>query len=146
MTPEGADQSQDMAANGLSGAPNAAPNAAEWLTEVQSLQRQVGELQQARDRAYASADNLRQLYDAEAQQHRRDVEAANQKIERLKKALAVFQPPNVEYGQCLDLARLRQPQRNPLHHWGVEIPLMLSSTVQFSGWLPQHLDGAAGLP
>ena len=102
MTPEGADRSQDIAANGipngLPGVPNAAPNAAEWLAEVQSLQRQVSELQQERDRAYASADNLRQLYDAEAQQHRRDVEAANQKIERLQKALAVFQPPNGEEG------------------------------------------------
>jgi len=36
---------------------------AQWLGEIQSLQRQVAELKSARDVAYASADNLRSLYE-----------------------------------------------------------------------------------
>lgn len=70
-----------------------APNAVQWLAEVQALQRQVAELQQERDRAYASADNLRQLYDTEAQQRRRDADASQQKIDRLQKTLGELQSP-----------------------------------------------------
>ncbi|MGB7086669.1 MAG: hypothetical protein WBD47_14020 [Phormidesmis sp.] len=64
---------------------------AQWLAEIQSLQRQVAELQRDRDQAYASADNLRELYDAEAQQRRRDVAAYTGKIEQLQKELAALQ-------------------------------------------------------
>ncbi|MGB3789921.1 MAG: hypothetical protein WA949_18065 [Phormidesmis sp.] len=63
-------------------------NAAQWLAEVQALQRQIGELQQERERAYESADNWRKLYDSEAQQRRRDSAIATGKIERLQKDLS----------------------------------------------------------
>ncbi len=65
----------------------------QWIAEVRSLQRQVVELQQARDQAYASSDNLRRLYEAEAQQRRRDVAIYTEKIKRLQQALAAFQSP-----------------------------------------------------
>lgn len=65
----------------------------QWMAEVRSLQRQVVELQQARDQAYASSDNLRRLYEAEAQQRRRDVDIYSQKIKRLQQALAEYQSP-----------------------------------------------------
>ena len=68
----------------------------QWIAEVRSLQRQVVELQQARDQAYASSDNLRRLYEAEAQQRRRDVAIYSEKIKRLQEALAAFQLPPAE--------------------------------------------------
>ena len=76
-----------------------APNAVQWLAEVQALQRQVAELEEARDRAYASADNLRQLYDAEAQQRRRDAEHCQRKIDHLQKTLGEVHSPAGDVGQ-----------------------------------------------
>ncbi|MEM8503295.1 MAG: hypothetical protein AAF716_09105 [Cyanobacteria bacterium P01_D01_bin.1] len=64
------------------------PNPAQWLAEVQALQRQIGELQQERERAYESANNWRKLYDQEAQQRRRDSAIATGKIERLQKDIS----------------------------------------------------------
>lgn len=66
----------------------------QWVAEVRSLQRQVSELQRSRDQAYASADNLRQMYEAEAQQRRRDNASYSQKIEQLQQTLADFQMPS----------------------------------------------------
>ncbi|RZM77126.1 hypothetical protein [Leptolyngbya iicbica] len=45
-----------------------------WLTEIRTLQQQLEAVRQERDQAYQSAANWRQLYDAEAQQRRADVE------------------------------------------------------------------------
>ncbi len=72
------------------------PNAAQWLAEVQALQRQLGELQQERERAYESADNWRKLYDLEAQQRRRDSAIAAGKIERLQKDLGDLRAANTQ--------------------------------------------------
>ena len=62
-------------------------NAAQWLAEVQSLQRQVRSLQAERDKAYASADNWRKLYESEGQQRRRDAEKHAQKLQSLQGAI-----------------------------------------------------------
>ena len=62
-------------------------NVAQWLAEVQSLQKQVSELQQDREQAYSSAENWRKLYESEAQQRRRDVEVSSQKIEKLQQEI-----------------------------------------------------------
>lgn len=64
------------------------PNPAQWLAEVQALQRQVAELQRERERAYDSANNWQKLYDQEAQQRRRDDAIATGKIERLQRDLS----------------------------------------------------------
>ncbi len=72
------------------------PDVVRWLAEIQSLQRQVAELTQERDLAYASSDNLRNLYDTEAQQRQRDALAATREIERLKKALETLQTPQAD--------------------------------------------------
>ena len=58
---------------------------AQWLGEIQSLQRQVAELKSARDVAYASADNLRSLYETEARQRQRDLMNSQKTIARLQK-------------------------------------------------------------
>jgi hypothetical protein len=71
--------------------PDGTPDVVRWLSEIQSLQRQVAELKQERDLAYASADNLRNLYDTEAQQRQRDTLSAQRTIERLQKALEAFE-------------------------------------------------------
>ena len=63
----------------------------QWVAEVRSLQRQIAELQQESDQAYASADNWRNLYEAEAQQRRREAATAASKIERLQQAIAELQ-------------------------------------------------------
>ncbi|MEN8447321.1 MAG: hypothetical protein ABG776_20175, partial [Cyanobacteria bacterium J06555_13] len=65
-------------------------NVAQWLAEIQSLQRQVKTLQQEREQAYASADNWRKLYEGEAQQRQREVTQSAQKVEELQQALAAF--------------------------------------------------------
>lgn len=66
-------------------------NVAQWLAEIQSLQRQVSELQQEREQAYASADNWRKLYEGEAKQRQREVTQSAQKIEQLQQALQAAQ-------------------------------------------------------
>lgn len=76
----------------------------QWVAEVRSLQRQVSELQGSRDQAYASADNLRQMYEAEAQQRRRDNASYSQKIEQLQLALADSQSPSAAYSNQLTAA------------------------------------------
>ncbi len=63
----------------------------QWVAEVRSLQRQIAELQQESDQAYASADNWRNLYEAEAQQRRREAATAASKIERLRQDIAELQ-------------------------------------------------------
>ena len=72
---------------------DSAQGIAEWLAEIQSLQRKVAELQQECDRAYASADNLRKLYESEATQRQRDTATAHRKIEQLQQQIADFQSP-----------------------------------------------------
>ncbi len=71
---------------------------AQWLAEIQSLQRKVVELQQECDRAYASADNLRKLYESEATQRQRDTVAAQRKIEQLQQQMVDFQSSQNESG------------------------------------------------
>lgn len=84
---------------------------AQWLAEVQSLQRKVAELQQERDRAYASADNLRKLYEAEATQRQRDTASAQRKVGMLEKALAELRSPQSEAGQLgAEIARIKSNQ------------------------------------
>jgi chromosome segregation ATPase len=68
-------------------------NVAQWLAEIQSLQRQVAQLEQEREQAYASVDNWRKLYEAEAQQRRRDTAAQSAKITRLQQAITEFEAP-----------------------------------------------------
>lgn len=63
------------------------PNVSHWLAEIQSLQRQVADLQQEKEQAYASVDNWRRLYEAEAQQRRREAAANIRRVEQLQQAL-----------------------------------------------------------
>lgn len=71
-----------------------AQDVAQWLAEVKALQQQVAKLAEERDRAYASADNLRSMYDAESQQRQRDAIAAQRKIEKLKQTVIALQTPD----------------------------------------------------
>jgi len=71
-------------------------NVTQWLAEIQSLQRQIGELQKERAQAYASVENWRKLYESEAQQRRRESENGNRKIRRLQQAIADLQTPATE--------------------------------------------------
>lgn len=71
-----------------------AQDVAQWLAEIKTLQQQVTELTQERDRAYASADNLRNMYEAEAKQRQRDAIAAQRKIEKLKQTVIALQAPD----------------------------------------------------
>jgi len=79
------------------------PNPAQWLAEVQALQRQIGELQQERERAYESANNWRKLYDQEAQQRRRDAAIAAGKLERLQKDISDLRMADVEGDRAVDI-------------------------------------------
>ncbi|MEL6160454.1 MAG: hypothetical protein AAFQ40_11665 [Cyanobacteria bacterium J06623_5] len=68
-------------------------NVAQWLAEIQSLQRQVSQLHQEREQAYASVENWRNLYELEAKQRRRDSEISTREIARLQQALTALEPP-----------------------------------------------------
>ena len=71
-------------------------NVTQWLAEIQSLQRQVSELQKEREQAYASADNWRKLYESEAGQRRRESENGDRQIKRLQQVVAELQTPATE--------------------------------------------------
>ena len=71
-----------------------AQDVAQWLAEIKTLQQQVAELTQERDRAYASADNLRSMYEAEAKQRQREAIVAQRKIEKLKQTAIALQAPD----------------------------------------------------
>ncbi|MEL6604433.1 MAG: hypothetical protein AAFP20_14545, partial [Cyanobacteria bacterium J06614_10] len=71
-------------------------NVAQWLTEIQSLQRQVSQLHKDREQAYASLENWRSLYEAEAKQRRRDAETSAREIARLQQALTAQESASVE--------------------------------------------------
>lgn len=79
-------------------------NVAQWLTEIQSLQRQVSQLHKDREQAYASLENWRSLYEAEAKQRRRDSETSALEIARLQQALTTLQSASgAETGSATDL-------------------------------------------
>jgi DNA repair exonuclease SbcCD ATPase subunit len=63
----------------------------QWLAEIRTLQRQVVDLTQERDQAYASAANWRRLYEAEAQQRRQDAEQHQERVQQLQQELDAFQ-------------------------------------------------------
>lgn len=71
-----------------------AQDVAQWLAEVKALQQQVSELTQERTQAYASADNLRNMYEAEAKQRQREAAIAQRKIEKLKQTVIAMQSPD----------------------------------------------------
>lgn len=62
----------------------------QWLAEIRTLQRQLAELRQERDQAYASAANWRRLYESEAQQRRQEVEQSQVKLRGLVQELETF--------------------------------------------------------
>lgn len=84
----------------------------QWLAEIQSLQQQIAELKKERSQAYASVDNWRNAYDAEAQQRRRDTEMYQTKINRLEQTLADRQKASQASGgvSAVDLAEIKGSQ------------------------------------
>lgn len=66
-------------------------NVAQWLAEIQSLQRQVSMLQQEREQAYNSVKSWRDLYEGEAKQRQRDAVAHRRKLAQLEKTLESLQ-------------------------------------------------------
>ncbi len=112
----------------------------QWVAEVRSLQRQVSELQRSRDQAYASADNLRQMYEAEAQQRRRDNASYSQKVEQLQQALTHSQSPSAAYSNQLT-AETNQPQTSPASHESVaQLQAQLMSATKQCEELKAQLD------
>lgn len=63
----------------------------QWLSEIKNLQKQLEELQQERNQAYASAANWRDLYQEEAKQRRTDANLARQQIELLQAEIQKLQ-------------------------------------------------------
>lgn len=59
----------------------------QWLAEIRSLQQQLKTAQDEREAAHASADKWRDLYQAEAQQRRTEVELMRDRITELETAL-----------------------------------------------------------
>ena len=63
----------------------------QWLAEIKTLQRQLAEIRQERDQAYASATNWRKLYESEAQQRRDSTEQSQMRIQALTQTLNSYQ-------------------------------------------------------
>ncbi|MGD1901667.1 MAG: hypothetical protein ACFB9N_05450 [Geitlerinemataceae cyanobacterium] len=61
-----------------------------WLAEIDALKQQVATAKQDADAARESADRWRQLYTREAEQRRRNLDEAQQTVERLQSELAQF--------------------------------------------------------
>jgi len=76
-------------------------NVAQWLAEIQSLQRQVTMLQQEREQAYNSVKSWRDLYEGEAKQRQREAKAHSRKLAQLEKTLQSLQPPEGSDGEAL---------------------------------------------
>lgn len=66
-------------------------NVAQWLAEIQSLQRQVGMLQQEREQAYNSVKSWRDLYEGEAKQRQRDAATHSRKLAQLEQTVKSLQ-------------------------------------------------------
>lgn len=56
----------------------------QWLSEIQSLQQQLAQVQQDREAAQSSAQHWRDLYNTEAQQRRTEARLARQNTDRLQ--------------------------------------------------------------
>ncbi|MCV3214312.1 hypothetical protein OGM63_12455 [Plectonema radiosum NIES-515] len=56
----------------------------QWLTEIQALRQQMGQLQERSNAAWESADKWRQLYNTEAEQRRTDAQMSQVAIAELK--------------------------------------------------------------
>ncbi|WP_017662994.1 hypothetical protein [Baaleninema simplex] len=59
----------------------------QWLAEIAALRQQLADAQQAIADTEASAEHWRQLYNTEAEQRRREAEAARERIDRLQAEL-----------------------------------------------------------
>lgn len=59
----------------------------QWIAEIRLLQQQIQIAQREREQAYASAENWRQLYQAEAQQRRTEAKLMQEKLDTLSTEL-----------------------------------------------------------
>jgi chromosome segregation ATPase len=59
----------------------------QWIAEIRTLQQQIQIAQKERDQAYASAENWRKLYQAEAQQRRTEAKLTQDKLDDLESEL-----------------------------------------------------------
>ncbi|MCG9884883.1 MAG: hypothetical protein MH825_04750 [Cyanobacteria bacterium] len=64
---------------------------AQWIDEIQTLKQQVTDLKRDRDAAYEAAERWQERYTIEAQQRRREAEAARLDLQRLQQQLDRFQ-------------------------------------------------------
>ncbi|MBF2090683.1 MAG: hypothetical protein IGR80_04975 [Synechococcales cyanobacterium K44_A2020_017] len=63
----------------------------QWIAEIRTLQHQIQVANKERDQAYASAENWRKLYQAEAQQRRTDARLMQEKLDQLGMELQTLQ-------------------------------------------------------
>ena len=75
----------------------------QWLAEIQTLQQQLKVLGQERDQAYASAANLRRLYESESEQRRHDSERSQTRIRALANELEALRQVPVDDAVSRDL-------------------------------------------
>ena len=59
----------------------------QWIDEIQSLKQQTADLKRDRDAAYEAAERWQERYTIEAQQRRREAEAARTDCNRLRQQL-----------------------------------------------------------
>lgn len=62
-----------------------------WLSEIQTLQQQMLQLQKEHDQAWETCEKWRQLYNTESQQRRADAIMYQQQITALKAEFELFQ-------------------------------------------------------
>ncbi|MEL6249235.1 MAG: hypothetical protein AAFY78_02965 [Cyanobacteria bacterium J06648_16] len=75
----------------------------QWLAEIKTLQRQLAEVRQERDQAYASATNWRKLYESEAEQRRDSAAQAQTRIQALTQTLNSYQGEAADESELQDV-------------------------------------------
>jgi hypothetical protein len=72
----------------------------QWLNEIKSLQQQLAQTQVALEASEASGHKWRQLYEAEAQQRRQDVQSAQQTIQAGQAQVARLKAPPASFADA----------------------------------------------
>ena len=102
----------------------------QWLVEIRTLQRQLTEMSQERDTAYASAANWRKLYETEAQQRRIETQQFRRQITALQSEIERFKRQSLAIsGVAVDRDAIKQ-QVNQLHSVSILQSKLMETLMQ----------------
>lgn len=101
----------------------------QWLAEIRTLQRQLADVRQERDQAYASAANWRRLYETEARQRRTEAADLQTQLKALRANSPTHQP----------IVPIGQPPSHPPSSLSTNLQAQLEAAQQTCQDLAQKL-------